>query len=252
MAEERSDPQLDALGSLVALIPEVDQLVEYRKSLGDGLDEDARGELVLQRARELGLAFGGDRLIEAGELPPSLLDMDIGTALGMALQALPEKFATKTLRDILLRLSAASGVDAFIVRYVEETVTTGKPGRYAEVIRGDVVPVTLTLPDTDEPLSMVVLVATPYSRIEELVAKLRDTASDTFRDYTVHEADTLYEAGRMYEYKQAGLTHSQIAWLNLAERFPEIRALTLEERKREYGPEHKRELARMRQLRRRL
>lgn len=248
---ENSDRELEAYGKLLSLLPEVAALIEYRQSLPAGLNGDERRALMLGRARKLGLALGGDRLGQ-WDVQPSVLDTCVWTVLREMLRVAPVMYGPVTCRELLLRVSDAIGLDDFLLDYVEETVATGKPGRYSEKLRGGVTTLNLRLPGVEMAYPVVAAIFTPYSDKEELLRQVRDESAEAFRGHAAHEPDTIIDASRVWEYRQSGLTSSQIAWLTLAERMPEIRPLSLEERKTDYGDLHRAEMARIRQLMRRL
>ena len=236
-------PDLEAFGALVARIPEVAQLIEYRKSLPPDTSEEAASQLVIARMQEMVLG----RMDLAG----GFLDQSLWVLLRESLlPELDKLWGPLTVRQALSGLSTLLGVDALIAGYIE-LAARGVP-TYPDVIKGGVVSLPAFRLGQVESSPMVLLAASPMSSLDELIVELRDTCHRDFSGVRVHKVQTYQELARMAELMDRGLNRREITWQLLADRFPEIAAASDEERQRHYKPEYTRKRAALRQMFKRL
>jgi len=227
----------------MSAVPQVAELIAFRTTLASELSAEEVHDLVIARARELGLSLGGVAGDADATAPPSLLDTSLWDLLDQVLAALRTQFGEMTAREALERLSASLGLDAALVSYVEQSAASGTPAAFPLPLHGVVFPVpAATIGDFETP-PMVCLLASQFSDIEQLSRDLRDQARETFKDCSAPQLSTWEELARIAELFKQDQTREEITWQLLADRFPEIAAASDEERKRDYYDEYKRKRA---------
>lgn len=244
-----TDDELQAWGELTAEVPQVEELVAYYKRLSRNTNPVRRRKLVLRKARELGLVLGGNRLLDGPEISQRVLDASLWDALRLLLDGAPLLFGPMTVQQLLLWVSAVGGLDDAVYAWVERTAQSGRAAPYPEGMRGGSIPFAIpALSKDDEPTPIVLCAVTPHTDMDSFIADLRDKTYETFKDYSKRKPATVAEAAHIFAWLKQGKTRPEIAWLLLAERFPEIAAADDETRKRDYAVEYKKELARLRQM----
>jgi len=248
-----SDAELRAWGELMAEMPQVEELIAYHESLPRQTKREKRRELVLAKARELGLALGGTKLLDGPEIPQWVLHASLWDGLRWVVDALAPRFGAMTVQQLLLKLSDSSGIDNAVYNWVAQTVESGIPAPYPAAIRGGSIRIELpALDGCDEREPMLLCAVTPMTDMDEFMADLRDKAHVAFKGYKRPQPGTVAEAARIFAWLKEGKTKEEIAWLLLGERFPEVAAADEETRQRDYKDEYKKERARLRQMVRRL
>lgn len=115
-----ADDALQARGELAAEAPQVEGLVAYYKRLSRKTNPARRRKLVLQKARKLGLALGGNRLFDGPEIPQRVLDAPVWDGLRWLLDGAALLFGPMTVQQVLLKVSAVSGLQRRADRSVPE------------------------------------------------------------------------------------------------------------------------------------
>jgi len=247
------DEELQSWGELTAQVPQVEELVRYYKRLSGRTKPERRRELVLRRARKLGFALGGTKLLDGPEIPQRALDASLWDGLRWVLDGLALYFGPVTVQQLLLKLSAKSGLDDAVYAWVAQTAESGRPAPYPAAIRGGSIPVELpALDGTDEREPMVLCAVTPMTEMDEFVRDLRDKCAVAFKGYKRPQPGTVAEAARIWAWLKEGKTKEEVAWLLLGERKPEIAAADEKTRQEDYKDDYKKERARLRQMMRRL
>jgi len=247
------EDELQAWGRLTAEVPQVEELVRYYKRLTGRTKPERRRELVLRKARKLGFALGGTKLLDGPDIPQWVLDASLWDGLRWVLDALALRFGPMSVQQLLLKLSETSGIDNAVYNWVAQTAESGTPAPYPAAIRGGSIPIELpALDGSDQREPMVLCVVTPMTDMDEFMADLRDKTHVAFKGYKRPQPGTVAEAARIFAWLKEGKTKEEIAWLLLGERFPEIAAADEETRQRDYKDEYKKERARLRQMVRRL
>lgn len=250
--KSEKDASLRAWGQLFAEGPAVEALLDCYRDLPDDLAEDERRKLVVERFHEFVLEIDQSDLGD-GVLTPELLGAPVWDIARQLLDAAEEHFGPVSVKDVLVRLLGFGGVDEIAYSWVKQTAETGEPAPYPALMHGAMV--TLQVPGgglDGGPLPVVVAAVTPDARMDDVVRELRDTCYESFKDCQRPTAGIVAEMARMMELMKQGKTRGQIAWQLLADRTPEIAALPDKERRAQYQPEHKSEMARIRQLLNRL
>lgn len=249
---DQPDAERKALGKLAAFIPEVSELIAFRDTLPDSATDAERREAILARARELGVLPGGDRLITGTTLPSPLLDASLWQVLRAILGQFEAQYGDLTVRETLLRFSAAAGWDDVLVQFVEESHAEGKPAALPDFYRGGVTAVSGRRLGEFELPPMVMVVAAPHSDFDGLVEEFRDTCYTHFKGIRTHRPSTYEDLARIAELMDQGLNRKQITWQMLADRNPEIAAASQAQREADYKPDYRRERERLRKMFQRL
>lgn len=177
------------------------------------------------------------------------LDASVWDIARKIIDSAAERFGEISVRDVLVKLGASGGFDDMACAWVEETVATGEPAPYSDLMHGGVG--VSVIPDLggEGPLPLVWAMVTPYTRVAEFDKELADKCCEAFEGYLVPRPETIAEVARILGLKKAGKTRGQIIWELLGDRFPEIKALDSDaERRRQYAHEYERESNRLRQL----
>lgn len=251
MSRRRSEKNddLQAWGEFVAELPEVEAVIAYRKSLPEAMPTEEKRELVLERAREAGIAPGGDKILGGPDIPTWLLDTPVVDIARTVVEALAPAFGSMTLRDLALKGSEDGGCNDVLWDWVQQTHETGKPAPYPELLKGAVLPVEIpALSDDEDSMPLIMAFITPYTRMDELQRQVSEVSREHFDGYPNPDPGTLSELALVWHWKKKGKTLPQIAWRLLEGKHPEIRALSDAEREVDYKPDHKKEMDRLRQV----
>ena len=238
------------MGQLFAELPDMRELLEYRRCLPKGTGAEEVAELVGRKAAELGLS--SEKLLVTGAgVEVKRLEDNFWLWLGQLVVDSTAKYGPLTIRQALSRLPGVW--DDFLLDYVERSYDTNAPALYIPHIKGHVFP-PFNLGLTEADAEPVVLVAvTPYTSLDELMVQVRDACYVAFKDVRVHEPETIADAARILHLRSEGLKPSEVAWRLLEER-EEVPVLPIdnkEERARrevDYGDLHRHEMDRLRKM----
>lgn len=251
MATKKNAKEIDlkSWGEAVAQLAAVEELVAYRRSLPEDMPAETRRELVVQRFHEAVEETARFEHPESPWLSAEFLEASVWDIARKIIDSAAERFGEMKVREALVKLAASGGFDDMACAWVEETVTTGEPAPYFELMHGGVGVSVIDDLAGEVPLPLVWAIVTPYTRMAELDKEIGDRCFEAFRGYPKPRPETVAEVARIVGLKKAGKTKEQIVWLLLSEEFPEIAALDSDaERKRQYPDDYRRKASRLRQL----
>lgn len=237
---------LEAYGSLLATLPEVQELLEFRDSMTFLDDQDRRSQVVT-KAESLGFSLLTMFVPQVSALPESEMNLPLREVWPLIASLIATRIPDISLREGIGLISNKLFWNDFLVDFIEEYHRTGEPpALYDNAIGG--VAWTQIGPVGDR-MPVVFAAISPHTPMAELVDDLYKETAEAFKDVPKTLPGTAGEIGRYIHLSRVKkMGNSEIAWLFLSERDEKIASTPQERRKKKFADEYKREMRRLQQM----